>query len=359
MTDQDIVSRSRSHAELSALLLAVTEALGVYDGRSGVEDRPYLRLIYDRLGSIETTTHDSLAAFANLLVLALGGIQHALDPVNASLLQINTTLTGMAGIDHDISADLHRIREIMEANRADAVAVTAHAQEVLAAHEESARHYLEFRDQPPPIDPFPFTVLPAGTKVKELPSGGRLFTMPDSTFIRSEPGGALMAVDPDGQSTSLAPARAGVVMLPGGLELTLQPTQRTVTHETAGIEGLPLDVEPVLVADGRYSVEVCGGVRLDVLHDSRQALIINPTGTIIVLGARIQGVGEEVTTQILAGGAVAWTATESRHRGIVQGDGTINVAFACGRDLIIHFPEDDGELPGPSEPICFNCQERG
>ena len=134
-----------------------------------------------------------------------------------------------------------------------------------------------------------------------------------------------------------------------------------VTHEAAGIEGLPFDIDPVEVAEGRYRVELPGGIRLDVSHRERVAVIGNPDGTVDVVGlTRIEGIGEEVEARPVPGGAKAFAAMASGHRGIVEANGTIHLTTANGLDLVIRFPEGDqpDQAAGPDDPPTLLCEER-
>ena len=90
-------------------------------------------------------------------------------------------------------------------------------------------------------------------------------------------------------------------------------------------------------------------------------MIGNPSGTVVVLGIfKIEGVGENVETRLVPGGAKGFTALESGHKGIVEAGGTIHLAMANGLDLVIRFPEDGdtGQGSEPSDgPACI-CEER-
>ena len=212
---------------------------------------------------------------------------------------------------------------------------------------------------PPDFDPF--VTMPAGTVVRDLPDGGRLFTLADGVMVRVGPDGRLTSIGMDGSVALLEPARGGVVTLPDGRELTLKPEAVRMTHEAAGIEGLPLDIDPNQTAQGRYRIELPGGYRLDVFQSERTAMIGNPAGTSVVLGiSRIEGVGEDIEVRLVPGGAKGFTAMESGHKGVIEADGTIHVAMTNGLDLVIHFPDDDGSNGDPgsdSVPGCI-CEER-
>jgi len=175
------------------------------------------------------------------------------------------------------------------------------------------------------------------------------------------PDGRLTAIGMDGSVTLLEPARGGVVTLPDGRDLMLRPEAVRVTHEAAGIEGLPLDIDPIQTAQGRYRIELPGGYRLDVFQSERTAMIGNPAGTSVVLGiSRIEGVGEDVEVRLVPGGAKSFAAMESGHKGVIEADGTIHVAMANGLDLVVHFPDDDdsnGDTGSGGSPACI-CEER-
>ena len=294
-------SSSESHYELMALARLIADGLGVTDSEG---EPPYLQQIRDGLAEIK----------------------------------------GILQQSHDASE-----------------ALRAEAQKVLEAHVEGAQQYMQAVDQPMPPDFDPFVTMPAGTVVRDLPDGGRLFTLTDGVMVRVGPDGKLTAIGMDGSVTPLEPARGGVVKLPDGRELMFKPEAVRVTHEAAGIEGLPLDIDPTQTAQGRCRVELPGGYRLDVFQPERTAMIGNPAGTSVVLGiSRIEGVGEDIEVRLVPGGAKGFTAMESGHKGVIEADGTIHVAMANGLDLVIHFPDDDGSNGDPgsdSVPGCI-CEER-
>ncbi|HUT54412.1 MAG TPA: hypothetical protein VM658_13570 [bacterium] len=257
-----------------------------------------------------------------------------------------------------IEEKLAGIMSILQAGHEASESMREQAEEVLEAHRQSAQEYLDHVNNEP--DFYPFVTMPAGTTVRDLPDGGRLFTLTDGVFVRTSPDGTIFAVMEDGEAVILEPARAGKVTLPDGRELTLVQEAVMATHEAAGIEGLPLDIEPTQVADGRFSVNLPGNMRLDVCHREHLATVINPLGTVVVLGiARIEGVGEEVITRIVAGGARGFASQESNHQGIIEANGTIHVALSNGLDLVIHFPEaaeDSGSEP--QDETKSICEER-
>lgn len=260
-----------------------------------------------------------------------------------------------------IHEELAGMRSILLDSHNASEAIRAEAQTVLEAHAESAQEYIQQVEQPDPPDFHPFISMPEGTSVRDLPDGGRIFTLADGVFVRVNADGSLVSISQDGTAVALEPARSGIVTLPDGRELTLKPEAIRVTHEAAGIEGLPLDIDPVQTAQGRYRVESPGGYRLDVSHDERTAVISNPTGTVDILSiVRIEGVGEDVLVRLVPGGTKGFTADESGHKGIIEADGTIHLSMANGLDLVIRFPENEGtgDEPGHDGDAPDICEER-
>ena len=225
--------------------------------------------------------------------------------------------------------------------------------EIKALHEQShnaseairaeAQEYLKQVEEPEAIDFHPFVSVPEGATVRDLADGGRLLTLVDGAMIRVNVEGGLIFSSADGSAVGLEPARGGMVRLPDGRTLTLKPEAILTTHEAAGIEGLPLDIDPLRVAEGRYRVELPDGIRLDVSHPERVVIVGNPDGATDVVGlTRMEGIGEEVEVRPVPGGAKAFEAMASGHRGIVEADGTIHLSTPNGLDLVIRFP-DGGE----------------
>jgi hypothetical protein len=260
-----------------------------------------------------------------------------------------------------VREELAGIRSILLAGHNASEAIRAEAQAILEAHAESAQEYIQQVEQTEPPDFHPFVTMPDGTTVRDLPDGGRIFTLADGVIVRANVDGVLVSISQDGTAVTLEPARGGIVTLPDGRELILKPEAIRVTHEAAGIEGLPLDIDPVQTAEGRYRVELPGGYRLDVSHDERTAVIGNPAGTVDILAiTRIEGVGEDVQVRLVPGGAKGFTAVESGHKGIIEADGTIHLSMANGLDLVIRFPKNGGTGDNQSHdgtaPVI--CEER-
>jgi len=255
-----------------------------------------------------------------------------------------------------LSDDLNAIRVLMEQSFAVSELMRQEAQRILALHEQSAGEYLRRLDDD--ADAHPFQSVPAGTTIRDLPDGGRLFSFSGGAFLRVLPDGEMVSVGEDGAAIPVAASRAGMVTLPGGMELHLVNDAIAVTHESCGVEGLPHDVEPTLASDGRYSVMLSGGVRLDVLRAEKLLIIGNPTGTVNVIGiGRIEGIGEEVQARSISGGSKSFRSMESGHAGMIEADGTIHLSLASGLDLVIRFPEDSGDGSGDDNgPVCFDCE---
>ncbi|HOM71685.1 MAG TPA: hypothetical protein PLP86_05510 [Armatimonadota bacterium] len=268
-------------------------------------------------------------------------------------------LMALIGSFGGIAEDVHAIRAIMEQSFAITDTLRQEVQAVLDAHAQSAQEYIRQVEEPVPVDYHPFTSMPAGTTVRDLPDGGRLFSLTDGAFLRVFPDGSMSAIGEDGTPESVMPASGGKVTLPDGRELTLVSEAIKVTHEAAGIEGLPDGVEPVLASQGRYTVVLPDGTRIDVYRSDKAIAVVNTSGTIDVLGiSRIYGIGEEVQSRSLSGGAKNFKASESRHAGMIEANGTIHLSLSGGLDLVIHFPVGPGSGDdGISGAVCFNCEE--
>lgn len=262
-----------------------------------------------------------------------------------------------------LANELAQIKEILLQSHQASETLRAEAESVLQAHAQGAQEYIQQVDQTEPIDYFPFIAMPAGTTVRDLPDGGRLFTLADGVLVRANADNSIMSISQNASAVVLQPARGGIVTLHDGRELTLHPSVLTATHEAAGIEGLPLDIDPVLVTEGRYRIDLPGGFRLDVNHEARLATVCNPIGTVDILGiGRIEGVGEKITVRLLSGGTKGFSCEESGHGGLIETDGTIHLSLNSGQDLIIRFPDvpeqpEDGS-DSIDEPCILICGRR-
>ncbi|MCE5322366.1 hypothetical protein LLG46_03505 [bacterium] len=258
-----------------------------------------------------------------------------------------------------MTEDLHEIRILMEQSWAATEQLRQEVQSVLNMHAQSAQEYIRQVEEPVPVDYHPFTSMPTGTTIRDLPDGGRLFGFTDGAFLRVFPDGSMIAIGENGTPAAITPASGGKVTLPDGRELTLVSNAIKVTHEAAGIDGLPDGVEPVLASPSRYTVVLPDGTRIDVYQNEKTIAVANPNSTIDVLGiAHIYGIGEEVQSRNISGGAKNFKALETGHAGMIESDGTIHLSLSDGLDLVFHFPEsgsDDGD--DDTGAVCFNCQE--
>jgi hypothetical protein len=259
--------------------------------------------------------------------------------------------------------ELAQIKEILLQSHQVSEALRAEAESVLQAHAQSAQEYIQQVEQPEPLEFFPFLSMPAGTTVRDLPDGGRLFTLIDGVLVRANADNSIVCIGLDASTMVLDPARGGVVTLPDGRKLTLHPSVLIATHEAAGIEGLPMDIDPVLVAEGRYRIDLPDGLRLDVNQEARLATFSNPTGTIDILGiGQIAGVGEKITVRLLSGGAKGFSCEESGHGGLIETDGTIHLSLKGGQELVIRFPEapnlGEDDTDSIDEPSILICERR-
>jgi hypothetical protein len=259
--------------------------------------------------------------------------------------------------------ELSQIKQILLQSYQASETLRAEAQTVLQAHAQSAQEYIQQVEQPESPDFFPFISMPAGTTVRDLPDGGRLFTLADGVLLRANADNSIVSIGLNWETAVLEPARGGIVTLPDGRELILHPSVLTATHEAVGVEGLPIDIDPVLVAEDRYRIDLPGGLRLDLNHKAHLVTVCNSVGTIDILGIdRIEGVGEKVAVRLLAGGAKGFTCSESGHGGLIESDGTIHLSLKCGQDLIIRFPDPFDQVKDGSnendEPRTLTCERR-
>ena len=343
-------SSAGNHYELLALTRILAEGLGLTAG--GQDRLPYLAGVLQSLESSRTET-------ALLLTSGVAALKEIRDRIPTSVG--GSVPGGLDGSLDAIRSELAQMRTILQAGHTASETIRQEAQGVLQAHARAAQNYLKQLPTDPEPDWFPFESLPAGTIVRELADGGRLFSLPSADQIRVSPDGKMVFIGVSGNSSPVVPVRGRQVTLPSGMTLTLRAEAVRVTHEAAGIAGLPDEVEPERVAESRYSVALLGGVRLDVHHAKRSAVLINPTGTVVYLSPdRIEGIGETVEVTLLPGGSKSFAALESGHRGVVESEGTIHLALSNGLDLVVRFPgsgtpENDSGCGG----VCgIQCEER-
>jgi hypothetical protein len=252
-----------------------------------------------------------------------------------------------------IAEHIAAIRAVLEAGHEDAQRVRAEARAAMEAQSvvreaEAARRSVAVGAEE--CDPFPFVSVPAGTTVRDLPSGARLFTFADGTFLRASTDGEIVVIGESGEAEVLSPHRGGMVTLPDGRRLELDPDLLLATHEAAGISGLPASVEPVLVAEGHYSVVLPDGTRIEISHPDRLAVVVTRIGTLVILGSRFDALGETLDSRPGPGGLRSFASSESHVQGIVTADGTIHLTTPGGEDLLIRFPDIDGSMQ-PTQPL--------
>ncbi len=255
--------------------------------------------------------------------------------------------------------EMAEIKEMIQLSMEASRELQLQAQAVLAAHAESAQNYLREVDELVEPDFYPFQTMPDNTEVRDLPDGGRLFSLADGSFVRVMADDSMVAVSLTGEIVSLEPEGCQV-NLPDGPVLNMKAEALQETHEFALIDGLPLDVEPTKVAEGRFRVDLENGYRLDVDHGLRIASLSNPTGTMLILGLpRMEGIGEELEVHLIEDGGKGFIAPVSGHKGFVEAGGSIYLAMANGLDLVISFPEqrEDDHLFGQQNE--FHCEESG
>lgn len=257
-----------------------------------------------------------------------------------------------------IRGELSGIRQAAESQRADMEAIRELTEQLIEEAQEQD-------DEPPvPIEPipepdyYPFADMPAGTAVRDLPSGGRLFLLPDGLILRTGARREVVAVGADGELIDVELGPGGVITVTPGMELQLASDFLQLTHEAAGIAGLPIDVQPIFTAFGRVCVNLPCGTRLDIHQNARVMTLVNRSGTIgIIAAGGVEAIGEEVETRLITNGPRTFAFLESGHRGVIDADGTIRIALASGLDLIIMFPAvgDESNPPTPESSICSTC----
>lgn len=270
----------------------------------------------------------------------------------------NGTAELPAGSLEAIRQELSGIRVGIEGMREDSAAVRQLSADLI----EEARQQDEQPPTPTPPPPapdfFPFVELPAGTIIRDLPDGGKLFILPDGLILRTGCENALVVIDVDGVPVPVQGGPDGLVTIAPGRQLQLAQGFLRLTHEAAGIAGLPVDIVPTQSAPGRVSVQLSCGTRIDVHQDGGLITVLSPSGTIGIIGAgRIDGIGESIQSRVLAGGIRSFTFEQSGHAGVIEADGTIHLCLASGEDLTISFPAPDtGEDPPPvGGAICPTC----
>lgn len=263
-----------------------------------------------------------------------------------------------AGSLESIRQELAGIRVGIEGMREDSAAVRQMSEELIEEAQQQDEQPPAPIDLPLAPDAYPFSELPAGTIIRDLPDGGKLFILPDGMILRTGCENALVVIDADGVPVPVQPGPGGMVTIAPGRQLHLVAGFLRLTHEAAGIAGLPLDIVLFQSAPDRVSVELPCGTRIDVHREIGLITVINISRSLGIVGAsRIEGIGEQVKSRMLAGGLQSFTFEHSGHAGVVEADGTIQLCLASGEDLTISFPmAGAGENPPPSGgAVCPTC----
>jgi len=257
-----------------------------------------------------------------------------------------------------IGVTLSDMQNTFEASHQASEAIRAQAEAAIAANQQQVAAYLQNvvppTPEPPPVDPYPFEALPAGATARDLPDGGRLFSLANGDMIRVSADGSLAFIGADGEAQPLAPALGRAIDLPNGTTLLLDQAATRVTHEAAMIDGLPVYIAPEQVGDGRFLAPIAEGVVLTINHHDRTATLLHLTGTVVLLSyPRIEAFGERVEVNILPGGIKNFATEESGHRGVIELDGTIHLATSTGLNLVIRFPQPVPPVDlQETRPIC-------
>ncbi len=279
----------------------------------------------------------------------------------------------------EIVFQLERIRLML----ADMFAAQQELQGQARAYlQNQARHAESYRGRLDTPDFYPFESLPQGTRVQVLPSGNRQFQLPDGRIIIVKENRTIIVIH-DGNVVNVSISIGGVVVLPGGLEVRIVTEYLQSPHDEAGLEGLP-NIHPILIGRGRYRVTFSNGVILTAWHalpaegnlPAQECMlqIANPTGGILVVSRKgIQGIGLDVQVRLLADGALGFKVlpdpaggAQYLHSGIArpqQGvvqvvlSSGVTITYRCGRSGTE--PGGDGDNTTDAPPPCtFTCEER-
>lgn len=251
-----------------------------------------------------------------------------------------------------IQTEIAGIRTLMEASYNASQLLQQQAQEALEAHKQNAQETLDRITAEPSPDFYPFVEMPAGTNVRDLPDGNRLFTLSDGVILKTNADHTL-AVIVDGEARQVIPDNGTWVEVTPGQIFELQAGWIKTTAAQAGIEGLPPIANVSQLAESRFSIDL-PPYRL-LLDQSAQVLsVINPSGTIDLLGiSAISSVGAETSMRVLPDGSKGFTCADSGHGGLIDKDGTIRLSLKSGDDLIIRFPCGDAAASPDSEKERF------
>lgn len=253
---------------------------------------------------------------------------------------------------HGIHTEIAGIRTLLEVSYNASQLLQQQAQEALEAHKQNAQETLDRITTESAPDFYPFVDMPAGTNVRDLPDGNRLFTLSDGVILRTNKDHSL-AVIIDGEPRRVVPDNGIWVEITPGQTFELQADWIKTTASQAGIEGLPPTANVSQLAESRVSIDL-PPYRLLLDQSARALSVINPSGTIDLLGLEnIASVGAETSMRVLPDGSKGFTCADSGHGGMIENDGTIRLSLKSGDDLIIRFPYDDAEASPDSEQERF------
>lgn len=239
------------------------------------------------------------------------------------------------------TAKLGEIVSLLQTQATQGAGVVAEVEQYLAEQRAAIENEPEPIDESVDTDFYPFARVPEGTKKSELADGSRLFTLADGTVIRAlDDGMHFTVISPEGGLYDLEASR-GLLELPDGREFELDADAQKVSWVEAGIEGLPGDVAPTKVDDGRYQAVLPLGYTINVLHDLQQVVIVNPIGTVNIIGLdEMRGVGENVVARAVAGNAKGFSTEKSGHFGVVESSGIVHLTLCTGREIVVRFTTD-------------------
>jgi hypothetical protein len=276
----------------------------------------------------------------------------------------NFVLQTVAGQLALIRSEIAGIRALLQAQKEASEQLQQQAEEVLEAHRQAAQNYMGQIENEQLPDWHPFVELPQGTLIKELTDGNRLFVLPDGLMLRTTDKHTFIVIDAMGNHEE-QPGPGNSIEVQPDRVYELVDEWIEVTHEAAGIEGLPSQTTAVQIADKRYSATMPDGTMLIVDQKSRSATIVNAGGEIDYIGQdRFDALGGEVQVRTLQNGTKGFSFSGTGHGGLVDSDGRINLTLKSGEDLIIHFAQDgtpsipDDSTDDNGGECTLFCQER-
>ena len=249
-------------------------------------------------------------------------------------------LNALVGCLHGIHTEITGIRTLLEASYNASQLLQQQAQEVLETHKQNTQDYLSRIKTEPAPDFYPFVDMPAGTSVRDLPDGNRLFTLSEGVILKTNADHSL-AVIIDGKARRVIPDNGTWIEVTPGRSFELQADWTKTTATQAGVEGLPQSANVSQLAENRFSIEL-PPYRLLLDQSAHTLSVINPSGTIDLLGLEnISSVGAQTSMRVLPDGSKGFTCADSGHGGLIDKDGTIRLSLKSGDDLIIRFLDSD------------------